>query len=438
MEEKLLIGSKSDSPRLRYICDLMLGDLAGLSCIYTTDMEKLASWKGPALFYGDEPSPGSLFLRSTGLLFEHHLNSLPPGVAAFQQQPVLCYHGREDSILPYDPLSAGFYMVSRYEEYDMVRTDRYGRFPATGSIAFRNGFLESPVVHWWADHLARAIADRFPALIPRKPGYRFLSTIDIDHAYAYLHRPLYRTTGGIARSLLHGDFGGIFRRANVLLHLSRDPYDVYEEIFRMHEKLREQPLFFILYASYGGKDNNIPVNRKAFTSLLQQLSQHGEVGVHPSLASGKHPKLLESEVRGLGRALKRKITSSRQHHLKLVLPRTYRNLIKAGITQDYTMGYASHPGFRAGIAHPFRFFDLVRNDVTPLVLTPVILMDVTLRDYLRLTEDQSIAKASALIRQVKNAGGTMVTLWHNESLSEQGRWKGWRSVYEKILLEAEG
>jgi hypothetical protein len=163
------------------------------------------------------------------------------------------------------------------------------------------------------------------------------------------------------------------------------------------------------------------------------LDVHGKVGIHPSLSSNKYLLKVEGEITGLGDILGRNITSSRQHFLKLSMPRTYRTLMQFGISDDYSMGYASNPGFRAGIAMPFPFFDLLRNEATTLTIHPVTLMDVTMKDYLRLSREESLEQISSMIRTIRAVNGEFVSLWHNESLGDTGRWEGWRAVYEKMV-----
>lgn len=60
-------------------------------------------------------------------------------------------------------------------------------------------------------------------------------------------------------------------------------------------------------------------------------------------------------------------------------------------------------------------------------------MDVTLRDYYRLDAMSGIELSKSLVDAVKSVNGEFVSLWHNESFSESGRWKGWRLVYEEVL-----
>ena len=44
--------------------------------------------------------------------------------------------------------------------------------------------------------------------------------------------------------------------------------------------------------------------------------------------------------------------------------------------------------------------------------------------------------SKAMIDAVRAVDGEFVSLWHNESFSETGRWKNWRKVYEDVLAYA--
>ena len=66
------------------------------------------------------------------------------------------------------------------------------------------------------------------------------------------------------------------------------------------------------------------------------------------------------------------------------MPETYRNLIEFDITDDYTMGYAAQPGFRASTCSSFNFYDLDREQETKLRVHPFCIMDASLRHYLNV------------------------------------------------------
>jgi len=429
----ILIYIPGITSRVQYIFKLLLQDILGIEYRLTDLKEEFERFGGPRFVYDRIPVEGELFLETAGLLFEAGIYPHELQTTQVKGLPVI-FEGRHPrSLLPFDPFSACFYMVSRYEEYSRHKKDKYGRFQVSESIASQGKFLEKPIVHLWAEQLALALLAYFPSLDLRPPDYRFIPTIDIDHAFAYRGRGMIRNMGSAGRSLLKGNVKDISLRFKVLSGMEKDPYDIYDYLHPLHLKMKLSPVYFILFASYGGDDNNISLRDKNFHRILRELDSDDGVGLHPSLSSNKHRDRLESEWRGLSGILGRDILLSRQHFLKISFPRTYRNLIKLGITDDFSMGYASHMGFRAGIAIPFQFFDLSNNEITALRVHPVAIMDVTLKDYLRLSPEESLETIRRVITTIKAVNGEFVSLWHNESLSESGRWKGWRMVYNEML-----
>jgi hypothetical protein len=107
-----------------------------------------------------------------------------------------------------------------------------------------------------------------------------------------------------------------------------------------------------------------------------------------------------------------------------------------GLTDDYTMGFASEIGFRAGICDSFYFYDLDLEAETKLRVHPFQVMDASLRYYMKVHVDDAINKIKPIIDEIKKVDGTFMSLWHNESLSNVSPWEGWRNVYEQTVMEA--
>jgi hypothetical protein len=215
-----------------------------------------------------------------------------------------------------------------------------------------------------------------------------------------------------------------------------DPFDTYDLQLQLQKEYALSPLYFILFAEYGEFDKNIPVNSREFQRLIKSLGDYAEVGIHPSFASNSSVKLLKIEIESLAKILNREITKSRQHFLKLNFPTTYRNLINLDITDDYTMGYASETGFRAGICDPYLFYDLDLETETKLRIHPFHVMDGTLKDYQQLSPEEALVRIKKMVDEVKAVNGTFISLWHNESLGNLDRWEGWQDVYLELLKYA--
>lgn len=432
----LLIYTPVVKSRTNYIFQLIFSDLLGLKFQITTDLSRFQAKSGAKLNYSAKACEGSLQIVPTGLLEEKGINSHKIGFIEYgdHKVPFPVYHKAAD--FPFDLFSAAFYLVTRYEEYLPFIRDEYGRFSSDSSIAVQKEFLHIPVVNRWAGDLGRLLTQRFPQLLLRGKKYTFLPTIDIDAAWAYKHKGLIRSAGGFLKALAVRDYEDIKLRARVLSGLDKDPFDTFELIHQLHQENHLRPFFFILFAEYGLNDKNIPTDNPNFQVLIKSLGDFADIGIHPSYASNSNRDLLGVEIKKLSSVLHADITASRQHFLKLSLPETYRNLIDNDITDDYSMGYAARPGFRAGICSPFRWYDLESELETKLMVHPFAVMDGTLRDYMHVDAANAMNYIRPLVDEVKSAGGTFISLWHNESLSDMKRWKGWVNVYKDLLSYA--
>jgi hypothetical protein len=266
--------------------------------------------------------------------------------------------------------------------------------------------------------------------------YSFRPTIDIDNAWAFRHKGFIRIGGGMLADLVHFNFESFLQRFKAVFHLANDPYDTYEYQIELIERYQLKPIFFILLGDYATFDKNVPHQNKHMQSLIKYLGDFGDVGIHPSYASNNQPQKLPNEIARLAYILHQEIHLSRQHFLRLSLPETYQRLIENDITDDYTMGYPDQPGFRAGICFPYFFYDLDLEIETALRLHPFAIMDGTLRDYMNISPDQAAGIINPLIEEVKNVKGEFISVWHNESFAENSRWKGWKKVYEDMIVKA--
>jgi hypothetical protein len=97
------------------------------------------------------------------------------------------------------------------------------------------------------------------------------------------------------------------------------------------------------------------------------------------------------------------------------------------------MGYPEEPGFRAGIARPFFFYNLSDDIQTNLRIVPFQVMDGTLYDYKKLDAESSMEIILKLITETRKVGGLFVSIWHNTSLLDNENCKSWREVFEFMI-----
>lgn len=432
---ELLIYTHQLTSRNRYMFRLYFSELMGLTYRITQNQEEFSSYKGPRLSYTLNPIGDELFFSSRMILFETGITEQNITVFEWEGRKVFYAVGKM-SVLPFDPFAAGFYLVSRYEEYLPHIRDRLDRFDAHQSLAWQNGFLSEPVVNQWAELMADLLHKRYPEMIFKKKPYTYVATIDIDNAWAYREKGIMRTLGGVARDALKFDFNELKNRLRVLLGIQKDPYDTYDFQLSQHKRYGIRPLYFFLVGDYGINDKNIPVQNRRFRRLIRHLSDYADVGVHPSFGSNQNPEKLKVEIGRLRSILHYDIVRSRQHFLMLKFPDTYRHLLERDIKEDYSMGFANEIGFRAGISSPYNFYDLDLESETTLRIHPFAVMDATLNLYMHLSPEEAISRIRILIDKVRKVGGVFSTLWHNETLSDEKQWKGWRIVYETLLADA--
>ncbi len=432
----ILIYTPRITKRVSYIFKLFFENLMGLEFELTSKPDFFKAFEGVRINYSKDQFDGVLNFYPSDLLFKTGIEGQELNVFDFEDHKAFFPVYSERSVFPFDPFAAAFYLVSRYEEYLPYRKDRFGRFDAPESISFKNGFLHKPVVNIWAEKIKRLLIEKYPDLKFKKRRFRFCPTIDIDSAYAFKHKGFVRTVAATMRDVFQLNFGEIAERFSVLSGRMKDPFDTFSFMLALQQEYNLHPIYFILMADYGRFDKNLPVTGGSFQQLIKWLADYAEVGIHPSFESNTKFQLLESEVERLSKILNREITKSRQHFLRLNFPVTYRNLIQADITDDFTMGYASMPGFRAGICDTYPFYDLDLETETMLLIHPFQIMDGTLRDYMMKNIEESGEIIRNIINEVKAVNGTFISLWHNESLSDQKRWSGWKSLYVDLVKYA--
>jgi predicted MPP superfamily phosphohydrolase len=432
---EMLILVPKITNRLLYIFELLLKEELGIDFKLTAEVDEFLSYQGMKLHYDTTPlnEEPALFQQAAKLLFERDIYDQDIKVCSFNDTNAIYPVFNDNSLFPFDIFAASFYIISRYEEYLPHVSDQYNRFQPQDSILYKMNTIEKPIVNIWAIELGKVIKARYPEVQLKKKTFKFVPTYDIDAAWAYKNKGVFRTTAAFLKDMLFFDKKEIKERWDVLRDKRIDPFDTFDYQIELQKELKLKPLYFILCGDYNTNDKNISIRNKEFQKLIKRLGDYALVGIHPSFSSYLKKNVIKEEVNRLSEVLNREVTMSRQHFLRLSLPSTYQILIELDITDDYSMGYASQAGFRAGYADTFQFFDLENDMKTKLNIHPFALMDGTMRDYLDLDVHESYEKAKQLVDEVKNVNGTFILLWHNETLSGEKRWEGWITLYRKIL-----
>jgi hypothetical protein len=396
--------------------DVIFGRLLRTSYTITQDFNELCSYPGIKVAYSFKPITleNVLWLEASPLLFEDGISEQPIEVTKWNEYSL--FFPSSQGAFPIDIFAVSFFLVSRYEEYcPNIKTDKHNRFPVTASVSYQLGFHRKPMVNILAHALAEKIQDVFPDYTYQFPKFETITTYDIDIAYKYKGKKLYRWTGSLLKSLIHFDYPTLKNLLRATLHLSH--YDSFDR-FHLHKVLAQKennkPIHFVLTAPFAKFDKNIDPNTKTFKKLIHHLSQFSEIGLHPSYKSSENNSLIFKEKSVLEKRSGMKITKSRQHFLRFQFPSTFEALIESGFLEDYSLGWHDEAGFRTSTTIPIPFFNLKTNQIRPLTLIPLTAMDGSLYHCCQSIEE-CLEVVEQLRLEVQKYGGTFVILYHNNS-----------------------
>ncbi len=432
----LLLYTHTITPRLQYVTDFISKELFESPLLLTIDKQVYKEYTGPRLNYSaTDFSEEEFFIKAHSLLFETGIQ--PQSINCFEVNFNKAFFQTKGDF-SFDLLSAIFYLLSRYEEYLPHQKDNYGRYAHVNSLAYKENFLNQPLINLWLNDFKKALLQKFPSLVFKRGHFKFIPTYDIDIAYSYKSKGWKRNLGGALRSVAKGKWSELRERIEVLQGERKDPYDAYEWLDALHLYCKVKPVYFFLVAqTQKYYDKNIPTSSKLLQELIAYFAKVYKLGLHPSWQSSvaNESTILKEEKEWLEVVADKEIVHSRQHYIKFDLPLTYRRLLECGITRDYSMGYGSVNGFRASVASSFQWFDLEINSVTPLVIFPFCFMDTNAFFQQKLSEREAYDELKHYYTILKKINGLLITIWHNNFLGSDKKTTQWKEMYELFMKE---
>jgi len=428
---ELLIFCKNLTKRKKYVFDLVFTTHLGVKYDVTENKELFLQSQQIKLSYGTFFEDNAvLFIPETGLLDESTIENVAetqfiPQVSDIKNLPDNLI---QDNRIAFDFFAFVFYLVTRYEEYLTEKKDIHGRFPYQESIAYRYGFLDRPLI----DECIIQIG-AYLGLNRIKNGYKTILTCDVDHPWKYKNQPIALHLKKTLKNLLTLNFTGIREIINVCAGKSGDPFDTYAYFNDYSERTGNELIYFYPLGDQTRYDKNIKWSNKAFQKLIAKNAVTARTGIHFSYYSCDSEPTIKDEAGRYRQLTGREPDSSRQHYLRMTIPATYRLLAKSGIREEYSLGYAGHAGFRASTSNPFEWFDLGINEQPGMMIYPLAVMDVTLKDYMKLTPVQAISYVNEIQNRIAQVNGYFVLLWHNSSFDPGEGWNKWKDVFDAIV-----
>jgi hypothetical protein len=339
-----------------------------------------------------------------------------------------------------DIIAAAFWCLTRAEERTDSRRDPHGRFLCAYSAAPPE-FYDVPVVNRWFENLGTLLRQELGlAADPPRERQTIALTHDIDLMRKYAGAG--SVVRGIGRMLKNPAAGLRDTKAAAAVNFSgqRDPYDSFDDLYAIKERISAHSTFFMMTGSGGQHDCDYRLEDANARNLLLRARTFGdEIGVHPGWDSGTRPEQIASEVREVERANGQPVLGSRQHYLRFEAPQTWRHLAAAGVKYDSSMGFPDRSGFRCGWSGVLRPYDVEQQKELDVLEIPLVCMDVTLAAYEKIPAELCLERLTNLLDASTDhvRGGAFVFLWHN-SIADRDMFPGYWDTFEYFFSIASG
>jgi len=304
-------------------------------------------------------------------------------------------------------------MFTRKEEYNCRKKDKHSRFSYHFS-KYKNVF--EPIVSKYI------IENGFDFSWPNGKKFAVCLTHDVDNIMkSWKYRLI--STARMIKSLRFRD--------SIKRLLKKEKTEDFIDIMEVEEKYDAKSTFFII-----ASNKDIYYKRYDLVDIKEELNyaikKGWEIGLHGGYYSYLDREAIKNEKEKLEEIIGKKIIGYRNHFLRFKVPDTWKILSEAGFKYDTTFGYSATVGFRNGMCHPFKPFDLNENKEINIIEIPLIIMDETLFSNMNLSIEKAWKVCKKLIDIVEKLNGVLTILWHNTSFDKIYH-TGWKKIYEEIL-----
>jgi len=304
-------------------------------------------------------------------------------------------------------------LFTRKEEYNSQIRDKYDRFPYYTST-HRNIF-EPSASKYLVEH-------GYHAEYPEDTPFAVCLTHDIDILYKTKRTKTFEALGQLRNARFSKSIDSL-----VQMRSKKEPWWNFSDIMALEDRYDAKSSFYFMAEDPADQDYNYDV--EDCEAIIGELSDDGwEVGLHGGHTTCTDPVEMREKKLRLEKVLNKNVVGYRNHYLRFRVPDTWEHLHSAGFHYDATFGYADCIGFRNGMCHPFKPYNLTKRCEIDILEIPLTIMDDTLIYYMKMDIGTSWEMTKRLIDTVERYHGVISLLWHNYILiGEQ------RKFYEKIL-----
>lgn len=328
------------------------------------------------------------------------------------------------------------FLLSRAEERLNAERDEHGRLLSTMSVLGKQGLLTIPVL----DEYSRLVTKLLEQALPEQHFSHIYLTHDVDVLDQYRH------PRGLVGGILRGEGRAAWRALSGLEH---DPAYTFPWFIEQDKLVSGAESLYFIKATRGEGFDYPQYNLHGgdATQLLHLLDQaDATLGLHTSYYCTENLLYAVAEKGKLEQALRDAhidilgkqgdhgaITYNRFHWLRTRGPEDFEALCDFGFTDDFSMGFADHVGFRLGTTRPARWINPDTLQLSDLTMHPLCIMDCTLSNsnYMNIQdESEAYYTCQQVIDKVRQHGGELTLLWHNSNLGPNTYHK---QLYQDII-----
>ena len=306
-------------------------------------------------------------------------------------------------------------LFTKAEEYAPRTLDRYQRFPYSFS---RHRSVLRPWVSEFLVHKGLRVQ------LPYERRFAVCLTHDIDIVYFSLLMSALEALRALREGRVSKSMKILLGRAIKRLN----PLWNFSTIMSMEEKYGAKSTFYLLSLKPSDLEFNYLVGDLTH-EVSTIIDKGGEIGLHVGPDAWNDLNAIAEQKASLEKVVGKRLVGCRIHRLKFEVPMTWGLLQRAGFSYDATFGYADCAGFRNGMCHPFKPFNLQTGMPIDILEVPLNVADYILDWRMQLDPAGAWDITRQLIDAVEKCRGILTILWHNNTymIDDKSR------LYEKIL-----
>jgi peptidoglycan/xylan/chitin deacetylase (PgdA/CDA1 family) len=309
-------------------------------------------------------------------------------------------------------------LFTRKEEYSSKNLDEHGRV-LYAQKDLKKAF-EPEVSRYLVEHGMKIE-------FPENKTFAVCLTHDVDDIYPPLSHMLLSSAHCLRNLNFQGSAAQFLWKFRGLEH---SPYFNLSEIMDLEESFGAKSSFYFIAAE--ADPIRFRYDIEDVGHYLGEVSDRGwEVGLHGGYYSFDNLEAIKKEKKRLEVVLGKKVLGFRNHYLRFKTPDSWEILADASFRYDSTFGHSNSAGFRNGMCHPFRPYNLKEDREIRILEIPLVIMDVALFAISKSFEE-AWECTKKLIDITAKLNGVITLLWHNFVFGCSFR-RDWVRLYEKVL-----